>query len=334
MKKVSIIVPVYNLENSIEKCIKSLITQTYTNLELIFIDDGSIDQSLFICEKYAKIDSRIKILYHENKGVSYTRNCGLDIASGEYLMFIDGDDIIDVDCIERYVKEALSNNADVVIGGITFVSKNGNSKELYPKINGNFKNNIWNSICKDDTGIYGYVSNKLYRMSVIQNNNIRFNVKMVAQEDLDFALSVYNRCINFRVIQYSGYNYFYLDTRKQHPYDQYISNKLKMLSFAQKNTKLSEESKEKVISDIENLLYVALYENTMSSMKKICKHYREIEGLSEALSYKKKYMFVIKLFKNKCDILIMGYFWGRKSISKLIHKKIALVNRHLGMLKL
>lgn len=320
MNKVSIIVPVYNLENSIERCIKSIINQSYTELELILVDDGSGDQSLGICEAYKKIDSRIIVLHHENAGVSYTRNCGIEIATGDYLMFVDGDDTICTDCIERYVKEATDNNVDVVIGGITFALDNGEIKELMPEAEQNFEKNIWECICKDSSGVYGYVSNKLYRLSIIRENQIRFNVDMVAQEDLDFALSVFDKCNYFRTIQYSGYNYFYIASRKKHPYYQYIGNKLKMLDYSQNYEKIGEECKEKIIHDIEGLLYVAFYEATIKEFRTVYNCYCEIEGLKDTLCKYSRCRFVTRLFKCNQYMLLMGYFFVRKSISRIIHK--------------
>jgi len=97
---VSVIVPVYNVENYIEKCIESIIRQTYKNLEILLIDDGSTDKSSDLCEKYAERDSRIKIFHKENGGLSDARNFGIEHAEGEYLTFIDSDDFVDEDYIE------------------------------------------------------------------------------------------------------------------------------------------------------------------------------------------------------------------------------------------
>ena len=97
---ISIIIPVYNAEKYLKKCLDSVINQTYKNLEIILVDDGSTDKSPEICDKYAEKDSRIIVLHKENGGVSSSRNAGLDIFKGEYLSFVDSDDYVEPDYIE------------------------------------------------------------------------------------------------------------------------------------------------------------------------------------------------------------------------------------------
>ena len=95
MKKISIIVPIYNSETYLRRCLISLINQKYNNLEIILVNDGSTDNSLSICKEYEKKDSRIKLINQLNKGVAHTRNIGLDVATGDYITFVDSDDFID-----------------------------------------------------------------------------------------------------------------------------------------------------------------------------------------------------------------------------------------------
>lgn len=100
---VSVIIPVYNVEPYLRRCIDSVINQTYTTLEIILVDDGSLDKSGAICEDYANADSRIKVIHKLNGGLSDARNAGIDIASGTYLMFVDSDDWIRKDCVALLV---------------------------------------------------------------------------------------------------------------------------------------------------------------------------------------------------------------------------------------
>lgn len=111
---VSIIIPVYNLERYIEKCIKSVQEQTCNNLEIIVIDDGSSDSSVMLVKNLAEVDSRIKLIKQSNQGVAQARNHGLKIAQGKYIVFVDGDDWLDIDCIKRTVELAESNELDMV----------------------------------------------------------------------------------------------------------------------------------------------------------------------------------------------------------------------------
>ena len=110
--KLSVIVPIFNGENKIENCLNSIRKQNYNNLEIIVIDDGSTDSTFEICNMIAKEDERVKVYYKENGGVSSARNTGIEKASGKYLMFIDGDDIIDSDFVNSFMqkKELIDRN--------------------------------------------------------------------------------------------------------------------------------------------------------------------------------------------------------------------------------
>ena len=318
MKKVSIVVPVFNLEKSIEVCVYTLINQTYSNLEIILIDDGSNDKSLEICQKMCKEDCRIFVLNHENKGVSYTRNRGISFASGDYIMFIDGDDKVLPDMIEKYVTAAEEYHADVVIGGIIFVDGGDSiSEKNFSKI-GIYGNDIWENICQDETGLYGYVPNKLYRADLIKTNNIFFNTNMYAQEDLDFALTVYSQSNCFCLIDYAGYIYYYVSDKRKHPLDHFICNKIKMLKIAESRYEISEASKIKIINQIKGFVFVTLYESTYIEMKTEVEKLHEIKDLDELLLQNCKHPgIVIKLFQKKAVILLNLYFFARKLLRHL-----------------
>lgn len=127
---ISIIVPVYNAEKYLRKCIDSIVNQTYTNLEIILVDDGSPDNSGAICDEYAKNDSRIKVIHKPNGGLSSARNAGLDLSSGEYLTFIDSDDYIELDTVEQVVKTLLDREVEVVLIREKQVNENGETTKI------------------------------------------------------------------------------------------------------------------------------------------------------------------------------------------------------------
>ena len=108
---VSIIVPVYNAQNSLERCLMSIIRQGYQQWELILVDDGSQDESLAICKRYSNMDSRIQVIHTDNCGVSSARNTGMENAQGEYIVFVDSDDMIHPD----FLSECLSNKEDLIV---------------------------------------------------------------------------------------------------------------------------------------------------------------------------------------------------------------------------
>ena len=125
--KVSVVVPVYNVESYLEKCMDSIVGQTYSNLEIILVNDRSTDGSCEICEKYAGRDGRIKLISKKNGGLSDARNAGLDAASGEYLFFVDSDDFLELNAISELVSRAKAYEADVVVCNYTYAhEKDGN----------------------------------------------------------------------------------------------------------------------------------------------------------------------------------------------------------------
>ena len=107
-KKISIIVPVYNLEKYLPRCLNSVCNQTYKNLEIILVDDGSTDKSSDICDNWAKKDSRIIVIHKKNGGVSSARNAGIKKATGEYIHFVDGDDWLELNCYEKIVERDMT----------------------------------------------------------------------------------------------------------------------------------------------------------------------------------------------------------------------------------
>ncbi len=132
MDLISVIVPVYNVEKYLRKCIDSILSQTYTNLEIILVDDGSVDNSGRICDEYKEKDSRIVVIHKENGGLSSARNAGLDMAHGEYIGFIDSDDYIGSDMYEELYKNMQDNNADLSICGILDLYQGIESKRNTP----------------------------------------------------------------------------------------------------------------------------------------------------------------------------------------------------------
>ena len=119
--KVSILVPIYNVEKYLSRCIESVLSQDFRDYELILVDDGSPDRCPQICDEYAKKDSRIKVIHKKNGGLSDARNIGLDIATGEYVMFIDSDDFVDIDMMESMMNNMIDNNVDLVVCNIKYV---------------------------------------------------------------------------------------------------------------------------------------------------------------------------------------------------------------------
>lgn len=202
---VSLIVPVYNVELYVEKCIKSLINQSYNNLEILLIDDGSSDKSGDICEQYQKKDPRIKVFHKINGGLSDARNYGLKHAAGDYIFFVDSDDWIELDSIEKLLKYAQKVNADIVCYGINdYVGENIETKRGSSEcklITG--KEALYLLVEKgDDVGIVAW--NKLYKKKLFEN--IEFE-KGKINEDVFFTPKIISFAERVGIINYYGYNY-------------------------------------------------------------------------------------------------------------------------------
>lgn len=129
MEKISVIVPVYQAEQYVNRCVDSILTQTHTNLEIILIDDGSTDRSRQICDEYARQDQRVKVIHKKNAGVAAARNAGLDVATGTYLAFVDSDDYIDPDMYEKMMGKAVQYDCDLVM--CDCMKEQGESSRLY-----------------------------------------------------------------------------------------------------------------------------------------------------------------------------------------------------------
>ncbi len=168
---VSIVVPIYNVQDYLKECLESLASQTYNNIEVLLINDGSKDDSGTIAEEYAKLDQRFKYIVQENKGLSGARNTGLDKAQGEYIAVVDSDDWVEPDYIEKMLKQALDTNADVVACGL--IKENENPQEIFISGENCYSKTaamkILEDIYTDEYLIMIVAWNKLYKRRVFEN---------------------------------------------------------------------------------------------------------------------------------------------------------------------
>lgn len=185
MAKVSIIVPVYNVEKYLRKCLDSLINQTLKDIEIICVNDGSKDNSPKILEEYAKKDNRIIVINQENAGLSVARNSGIDIAKGEYIGFVDSDDWVDLDFFEKLYYSATSNDTDIAVGGIIRVTGIKKKKFLnFEKETITDNTNLKFELC--DVPEKSYVWNKIYKTAKLKEIGLEFE-KGIFYEDCIFT---------------------------------------------------------------------------------------------------------------------------------------------------
>lgn len=201
---VSVIVPVFNSEEYLEKCIDSILSQTYNNIELLLVDDGSSDSSGQICDNYLRLDSRVKVFHVANNGAGAARNYGLDHAKGKYVMFVDSDDYIEKNMIEDLIKFQFSSAADVVSSYFKFIKKAGKVSEK--KYSHNLLTLSANRalqlllLRKIDCS----PCLKIYKSSSI--GNLRFPVG-VTNEDFVFLFYFYLNCNKIEYVPKSYYYY-------------------------------------------------------------------------------------------------------------------------------
>ncbi|MBQ4104917.1 MAG: glycosyltransferase family 2 protein [Clostridia bacterium] len=220
MLSISIIVPVYNAQNYLHKCLDSLLSQTFEDFELILVNDGSKDNSGQICDEYAARDSRVKVIHKENGGVSSARNAGLDHAQGKYIMFCDSDDYIYPDFCKPLYTLAEGDENCLVLAGITEIRDDGSKKDnLCPKYGeGESVNLSKQEFCdlyvelnlKAPFTLMNMPYNKLFSRKVIEDNHIRYNTKIHYNEDFIFNLDYLEKVDCVKIYNKSIYNY-YLD---------------------------------------------------------------------------------------------------------------------------
>lgn len=197
---VSVIVPAYNAENFIESCVESILRQTYTDFELILVNDGSKDSTSAICHRLAAQDSRITVIDQENGGSSSAKNTGLGIARGSYIEFIDADDTLDEAYMEQLLRGTAEDEADLCVGNVAFVDMKAGKQVLSrpsPKLHeGMFTLKEYLSHYKDymPHAIVGAPWNKLFRRSIIEEHHLRFDETTRNNEDTWFNLAYLRHC--------------------------------------------------------------------------------------------------------------------------------------------
>jgi glycosyltransferase involved in cell wall biosynthesis len=205
--KISVIVPIYKIEMYLHQCIDSILAQSYSNLEIILVDDGSPDNCGKICDDYAEKDNRIKVIHKENGGVSSARNAGLDIATGDYISFVDGDDYVNNNMMEILLDNIISNDTDLVICNYNNVRAGNKIIPNKPYENMLFENikkkkKLFIYYCYEAAVIYG-PWNKLYRRELCG----RFDIEVFYGEDRLFVYDYLSRCKKISVINDALYNY-------------------------------------------------------------------------------------------------------------------------------
>lgn len=296
MNKFSIIIPVYNAEKYIEKCINSILEQTYKNIEIIVVDDGSTDNSYYICRSLK--NDQIKIISTDNLGVSNARNIGIQNATGDYLIFVDCDDWLEDTAIQHFFEifNNSKNNYDLIISEMALI------KDTMKKINKcNMANNdyeiedLFSKLLKNKKSIerINSVCGKAYKMDIIKNNNIRFDENIQIGEDLLFNIKYLKNVKNIRWSNEVTYNYF-IDNNKSVT-KKYIENKYDQLMKINDefNNFLNKFKNKKILKLAKYIRIKNVYSCIFDLSHSGCKY-----------SHKQKIKFIKKIKNNEKEIVL------------------------------
>ena len=310
---ISIIVPVYKVEKFLEICINSIINQTYRNIEIIFVDDGSPDNCGLICDNYAKKDKRIRVIHKENGGLSDARNAGIEIAKGKYLCFVDSDDKVSEDFVEKLYKGITESEADLCLCGIDRIDENDNIlDEIIPQYNAGITSGKMLIKTLRDFQISNIVAwNKIYKRDLF--DNLRYpKGKLNEDEFITYKILYASKRVviipenlyHYRKVQGSIMNSKFTEKRLEF-LDAYEE---RIYYFKEKND--MELYKESISAYIEILVSVFCSKKIRDKKieKKIIKRYRDI--------CKKKKNIIKLSYKRKMIYLFPRYYRFIKNIIK------------------
>ncbi|EJT5929238.1 TPA: glycosyltransferase family 2 protein [Clostridium perfringens] len=329
---VSIIIPMYNAEKYIERCLDSVLVQTYNNIEVIIIDDGSIDSSLKKVQCIS--DKRLKLYCKTNGGVSSARNFGIEKARGEFLLFVDADDYIDSKMVEELINEVNEENTLIFCNNDEIWKNRVDKRNLFSDVKRRLdKNDVLREIA---SGRAGLVCSKLVNKKIIIENNIKFDEKLSIGEDQIFFLKVAEHTEKFKYVNKSLYYYDrtneYSATLKyqENLYENFfrLQNQVKLIFL--RNKLNSEEDNRLLNNKILNFTWVCINNeiNNLSLTKAIKNIQNILNSVEKDIDYK-------LISKNKVNNLLVKLINNNNKISiikiicfiKLLNIKVNLINK-------
>lgn len=239
MDKITVIIPVYNGENTIERCIDSVLGQTYPELEVVIVNDGSEDRTSEICQRYEKQDQRVRLLTKENAGVSAARNTGLDHASGKYVLFVDADDYIEQDMVRiLYENITYEKHTGLVICGC-LEEKGDEVSELKTDAK-EYMNRVelMRALVQPDS-VRGFLFNKMFDLEIIRKNGIRMKTDIHVCEDLLFCFEYVTHIEHAVYIKDTLYHYVFYANSASHK--KYNEKKFSVIEAFERIKKITDE---------------------------------------------------------------------------------------------
>lgn len=319
MLKFSIIVPIYNIEKYIEKCIQSVLNQSYENFELILVNDGSMDNSKRICEQYSKIDNRIIVINKKNAGLPAARNTGIRKATGDYICHLDGDDFWKNGYLEYLNSTLINNKVDILFGcgRFDYYGDSKYNKEFYYKINQSFgdKNVLIKYLMDDKHEIPASAWSNVYNTSFIKNQNLYFTEGLTWSEDTDNYFNVLLNCKSFAFMNEIYYVYRKNNITamtKEYSYKNIFSNIFVLRKWFEiyNNSNLNDEIKKISNTRFANIyIYVSLFAINTNDIdkEKLCNDIaddfqiiKNCKGIKYRMIY---YLYRLCGIKNSLNIL-------------------------------
>ncbi len=300
---ISVIVPSYNVEPYIQKCISSILNQSYRNIEIILVDDGSTDKTGKVCDQLAKTDARIRIIHKRNGGLSDARNAGIDIASGKWLAFVDGDDYLSTNALEAMHAACIRNDCDIAVCNIVRVTAEGKTEPFYEPVHCEtvLENDEKYSTLKQPS-----VCNKLFKAGLF--DNIRFPVGKYYEDTFVYHELVFRA----RRLVLTGENGYWYLKRNESIIDSSATNE-RYFDFIEAVYKRMEFLHDKGVEEYSVEAGLSLYGALSNAYKRIPRSKQTEKGfeLSRRL-YHKAYKMLIKkdkvIIKQKIRLFLLDHF--------------------------
>lgn len=338
--KISVIVPVYNVELYLPRCINSILAQTFTDFELLLIDDGSKDKSGEICDEYAKKDNRIRVFHKENGGVSSARNLGIDNARGKWINFVDSDDWVESDLYSNIMHIIEENNIDLVCWNY-FIDKDKQSTPIaYIDEDLSIKNNdeIIHLLRKAIYGSYNkyihmpdynmiFLCNKIYKTDLLKAADIRFNQTLVRAEDALFNIMYLKQVSHVAITNKCFYHYVMRESSVMHWQDKSLFIKLyQSLNAIKNNIDLNDSISVqcflgRIVGYINEYFSLYLCDPKMS-LSELKKNLSLISEITDALPITLQYGNVLERYSRIMSYLIRHRFYNMQVFLLFIRRYI------------
>lgn len=306
MEKVTIIIPVYNAEKTVSKCIDSILNQTNKNYQVLLINDGSKDNSLKVIKEYEKnYPEQIKVISKENEGVVATRNLGIELCNTKYIMFIDNDDYIDKDYVDKFLSAIVERKDKMVLGGYRRTTKDKILCEVTPK------NDLWSK--------YRIITPwaRIYDCEFLKREKIKYKPISIG-EDIYFNMSLYAKTDNISSIPYIGYNWFYNTESVSNTTHKGLNKVVSLIELLNEVKKINKKKNEDPFIQYfyyKQVVWYLLYSGRKATKEEFLQEYQNLNNWLKENNIKLRLPFTSRKIKSetiKTKLIISIFHWIEK----------------------